>query len=286
MFAKENDMQPPTTHPDVPAGLAPELAQEVSTVLSRRSLLATVGLAAAGGALATVFFKDEVHAATVAKGATAPEHAWCMVIDLRTCDGCEMCTRSCQQRHGLREEQTWIKVYSMEDSSGGTFAMPRPCMMCEDPPCLKVCPVGATLHTDEGLVLVDQDTCIGSRACMAACPYEARYFNWSEPLPPKGIPMPSTPEMPKQAQGTVGKCVLCADRLPYGELPACVAGCPMGVLYIGDLVTDIAVNGPGKTVVLSEFLRDNDAVRYKEELGTNPRVWYILGHGQTLGQQV
>ena len=282
-------MEPPTTHLQVPAGLPPEVAQEVSQVLSRRNLLGTVGVTAVGGALTMVGYQDDAHSATTLKGspapevAKAPEHAWCMVIDLRTCDGCEMCTRSCQQRHELRDEQTWIKVYPMTDSSGGTFSMPRPCMMCEDPPCLKVCPVGATLRTDEGLVLVDQDTCIGSRACMAACPYEARYFNWSEPLPSKRMPMPSTPEMPKQELGTVGKCVLCADRLPYGELPACVSGCPMGVLYIGDLVTDIAVNGPGKTVVLSEFLRDNDAVRFKEELGTNPRVWYILGHGQNLG---
>jgi len=276
----------------VPAGLPPDVAQEVNKILSRRNLIATLGVAAAGGALTLVNYRDEAQAATMphdAKAATTPDeakaakHAWCMVIDLRTCDGCAMCTRSCQQRHGLREEQTWIKVYSMEDSSGGTFAMPRPCMMCEDPPCLKVCPVSATIRTDEGLVLVDTDSCVGSRACMAACPYEARYFNWEEPLPSKRMPMPSSPQMPVAKKGTVGKCVLCADRLPQGELPACVSGCSMGVLYIGDLVTDVAVNGTGKTVVLSEFLRENDAVRYKEELGTNPRVYYILGHGQNLG---
>jgi len=282
-------MKPPTLHPDVPAGLPGDVAREVSKVLSRRNLLGTLGVVAAGGALAVVNYRDEAQAATPskgmteAKGAKAAAHAWCMVIDLRTCDGCRGCTMSCQQRHGLREEQTWIKVYTMEDSSGGTFPMPRPCMMCEDPPCLKVCPVGATLRTDEGLVLVDTETCVGSRACMAACPYEARYFNWSEPLPAKRMSMPNTPQMPVAKKGTVGKCVLCADRLPQGELPACVSGCPMGVLWIGDLVTDIAVNGPGKTVVLSEFLRANDAVRYKEELGTNPRVYYILGHGQNLG---
>ena len=146
-----------------------------------------------------------------------------------------------------------------------------------------VCPVGATIRTDEGLVLVDVDACVGSRACMAACPYEARYFNWTDPLPAKRMPMPSTPQMPVPQKGTVGKCVFCADRLPTGELPACVSGCPMGVLYIGDLITDIAVNGLGKTVVLSDFLRANDAVRFKEELGTNPRVYYIAGHGQNLG---
>ena len=170
----------------------------------------------------------------------------------------------------------------MEGNSGGTFQMPRPCMMCEDPPCVYVCPVGANVHTDEGLVLVDTDVCVGSRACMAACPYEARYFNWTDP-PAKPMAMPNSPQMPTPQKGTVGKCVFCADRLPNGELPACVQGCAMNVLYIGDLVTDIAVNGMGTTVVLSEFLRANDAVRYKEELGTNPRVYYIAGHGQNLG---
>jgi len=289
MTARENDMQPPTLHPDVPAGLPADVAQEVSKVLSRRNLLGTLGVTAAGGALAMISYHDEAQAASTSKGVSEPKgakaaaHAWCMVIDLRTCDGCRGCTMSCQQRHGLREEQTWIKVYEMPDTTGGTFHMPRPCMMCEDPPCLKVCPVGATLRTDEGLVLVDTDACVGSRACMAACPYEARYFNWTEPPPAKRMSMPNTPQMPVAKKGTVGKCVLCADRLPQGELPACVSGCPMGVLYIGDLVTDIAVNGVGKTVVLSEFLRDNDAVRYKEEFGTNPRVYYILGHGQNLG---
>ena len=273
----------PTNPQDGPAGPPPSVAEAESHLVSRRNLLGALGVAAAGGGLAMVSFRDEAAAATTPVGVKAAEHAWCMVIDLRSCDGCRACTRSCQQRHGLREEQTWIKVYDMEDSSGGTFPMPRPCMMCEDPPCLKVCPVGATLMTDEGLVLVDTDTCVGSRACMAACPYEARYFNWQDPLPAKRLPMPNTPQMPIAQKGTVGKCVLCADRLPQGELPACVSGCPMGVLYVGDLVSDVAVNSQGSTVVLSEFLRANDAVRYKEELGTNPRVWYILGHGQNLG---
>ena len=292
-------MQPPTSHPKVPPGLPPDMAREVSKVLSRRNLLGTLGVAAVGGALTMVNYRDDAQAATTPAGAKAatpagakaatpagakgPAHAWCMVIDLRTCDGCRSCTMACQQRHQLRDEQTWIKVYPMKDSSGGTFHMPRPCMMCEDPPCMYVCPVGANIRTDEGLDLVDTNVCIGSRACMAACPYEARYFNWEDPLPQRRMPMADSPQMPVPQKGTVGKCVLCADRLPHGELPACVAGCPMGVLYIGDFVTDVAVNGLGKTVVLSEFLRANDAVRFKEELGTNPRVYYILGHGQNLG---
>ena len=283
-------MQIDTTRPETePTGPAPVIEKDKR--LTRRGALArlaALGITVAGaGTGVLVRYGDDAQAAVkpaakTKQGAKAAEHAWCQVIDLRSCDGCKACTQACQKRHGLREEQTWIKVSSMEDNKGGTFNMPRPCMMCEDPPCLKVCPVGATLRTDEGLVLVDTDTCVGSRACMAACAYEARYFNWKEPLPAKRMPMPNTPQMPQAKKGTVGKCVLCADRLPQGELPACVAGCPMGVLYVGDLVTDVAVNGQGTTVVLSEFLRANDAVRFKEELGTNPRVWYILGHGQSL----
>src|ERR1044072_5782670 len=168
--------------------------------LTRRSMvskLAALGIGATAvgaGATYLVTYEEEAHAATKApaKKQAGPEHAWCMVIDLRTCDGCQKCTKACQKRHGLREEQTWIKVYEMEDERGGTFNMPRPCMMCEDPPCLKVCPVSATLRTDEGLVLVDTDDCVGSRACMAACPYEARYFNWQDPLPAARMPMPNT----------------------------------------------------------------------------------------------
>ncbi|NMM24659.1 MAG: 4Fe-4S dicluster domain-containing protein [Phycicoccus sp.] len=283
-------MQERTTLPEVgPAGPPPGATPNKHQVLSRRNILATLGVTAAGGALSMVNYRDEAQAAVTSRTATAiteaktAKHAWCMVIDLRTCDGCKLCTLSCQKRHDLREEQTWINVYDMPDSSGGTFPMPRPCMMCENPPCMYICPVGANIRTDEGLVLVDTDACVGSRACMAACPYEARYFNWSEPPAPKRLPMASTPQMPVAKKGTVGKCVFCADRLPHGELPACVSGCAMGVLYIGDLVTDIAVNGLGTSVVLSEFLHENDAVRLKEELGTNPRVYYIAGHGQDLG---
>lgn len=282
-------MQDRTTHPEEGAASPPPaVALKERRVLSRRMLLGTLGVAATGGALTMISYRDEAQAATLAgtappKTPAAAKHAWCMVIDLRLCDGCKGCTVACQDRHQLRPEQTWIKVTEMKDAAGGTFNMPQPCMMCEDPPCMYICPVDANIRTDEGLDLVDTNICIGSRACMAACPYEARYFNWTDPLPQKRMPMADSPQMPVPQKGTVGKCVLCADRLPHGELPACVSGCPMGVLYIGDLVTDTAVNGQGTTVVLSDFLHKNDAVRYKEELGTNPRVYYILGHGQSLG---
>lgn len=205
---------------------------------------------------------------------------WAFVIDLRLCDGCDKCTEACQKAHYLAPDQKWINVYHMTGPSGRKYAMPRLCMHCENPPCLKVCPVGATFKNDEGVVLVDQNICIGCRMCMAACPYEARYFNWDEPPPAPNLLAQPMPEFPvPQKQGTVGKCILCVHNAMVGKLPACVEGCPMGALYIGDLEADIATNGQ-ETVTLSTFLKDNDAIRLKEELGTRPRVFYILGHGQ------
>jgi len=252
-------------------------------LLSRLAKLGIATTALAAGGMELVSYRDEAHSATKTAAGAKAKHAWCMVIDLRYCDGCESCTLACQERHQLTKDQTWLKVYTMTDAEGGTFHMPRLCMMCENPPCTYVCPVGATYRNADGVTLVDQNVCIGCRACMAACPYEARYFNWADPPQAKRLPMPPTPEFPvPQVKGTVGKCVLCADRLTHGELPGCVAGCPMGVIYVGDLVTDVAVNGLGTTVRLSQFLKENDAVRFKEELGTSPRVYYILGHGQSI----
>jgi molybdopterin-containing oxidoreductase family iron-sulfur binding subunit len=210
-------------------------------------------------------------------------HQWAMVIDLRYCNGCKLCTAGCQAAHYLHQDQTWIRVFTMRNAAGDTYHMPRPCMMCEDPPCVPVCPVSANFRTDEGLVLVDQSRCIGTRICMNSCPYEARYFNWTSPLAVARQPFPQEPEWPvPQVEGTVGKCIFCAAMLPSGQLPECVTRCPMGVLYLGDLEADVAVNGIGNTVKLSEFIADNDGVKFKESYGTHPRVFYIPGHGQDL----
>jgi len=272
--------------PHADLGLAPIDESVEEQDMSRRNMLlglGAMGMAVMGGSLGIIGFNDEAQAVGT-KSADAAEHQWCRVIDLRACVGERKCVSSCQERHGLPPEQTWMRVLSWQDE-GKEYFMPVPCQMCENPPCLNVCPVSATFRTSEGLVLTDQDTCIGSRACMAACPYEARYFNWNKPAKTNRMPAPSpsTPEFPSNQIGTVGKCVLCADRIPYAnELPSCVAACPRAAQYIGDFVTDVAVNGR-VTVKLSTFLRENNAVRFKEELGTNPRTYYILGNGQPLG---
>ena len=146
-----------------------------------------------------------------------------------------------------------------------------------------MCPTGATFKNPEGVVLVDQDKCIGCRMCMVACPYEARYFNYSAaPKPPSPFdnPMPEFP-VPQQ-KGTVGKCILCVHYADKGRIPACVEACTMDALYISDLNSDVMTNSSAETYQLSTYLYDNDADRYKEELNTSPRVWYVAGHGQSL----
>jgi dimethyl sulfoxide reductase iron-sulfur subunit len=207
---------------------------------------------------------------------------WAMVIDLRRCDGCKECTEACQRVHYLPEDQEWIKVYEVE-SKDKSYFMPRLCMQCENAPCLKVCPVAATYSNPEGVVLIDQDRCIGCRLCMAACPYGSRYFNYSDPpKPPSPFdnPMPEFP-VPQQ-KGTVGKCILCVHYVDKGQLPACVEACRMDALYVADLNSQVMTNRSGETYRTSDYLKENDAFRYKEKLNTSPRVWYVPGHGQDL----
>ena len=250
--------------------------------VSRRRFIKLAAIAGAGGAVAGTAAVT-MGGATAATPAPPAKHQWAMVVDLRRCDGCEKCTTACQKMHYLAEDQTWIKVYDMKTADGQSYFMPRLCMHCENPPCQRVCPVGATFKNSEGVVLVDQKVCIGCRACMAACPYEARYFNWSQPPAVPSTLSNPMPEFPvPQQKGTVGKCILCVHNTDVGKLPACVEACSMGALYIGDIEADVAINGLNETVKLSKFVRDNDAVRYKEELGTRPRVYYILGHSQDL----
>ena len=218
--------------------------------------------------------------------------AWCMVIDLKKCDGCvtigttPQCTEACIAAHYVPRGQQWIQVYQVELPGGGSYFMPTPCFQCENAPCVNVCPVAATYQNKDGIVLIDHRRCIGCRLCMAACPYQRRFFNWGDPeIPPEAAFAEYSPLYPVPAvKGTVIKCMFCAHLLPTGKLPYCVSGCPMKALYMGDLNEDIASNG-AEVVQLSKFLGENDAYRYKEELGTQPRVWYLPGHGQAFGRK-
>ena len=218
---------------------------------------------------------------------------WTMIIDLRSCDGCQSvggpprCTAACIEGHLAPEPMEWIEVYEQELAGDGTRFVPTPCQQCQNPPCVNVCPVGATFSTPEGTVLIDQDRCIGCRICMAACPYDRRFFNWGEPpIPPAALLADYSAEHQVPARkGTVMKCDLCPDMARAGTLPYCVQGCPNDAVYYGDLEEDIATNGR-VVVAASRFLAENDAFRQREELGTKPRVYYIPGHGEAVGRDV
>lgn len=264
--------------------------------VSRRNFLRnTIGAAAGLGLLAVpaVSLLKQAYAADSAGAPDPPDKVrrqWCMVVDLKRCDGCTglgippQCTQSCTAAHFVPKDMKWIEVYEHELPGGGSFFMPTPCFHCENAPCVNVCPVGATYHTEEGVVIIDQRRCIGCRMCMAACPYHRRFFNWGEPDLPAAAFMEYSPEHQSPAyKGTVMKCDFCPDLMKNGTLPPCVMGCPRKVLYMGDLSSDLASNGK-EVVVLSTFLDRNNAFRYKEDLGTQPRVYFLPGHGQEFGR--
>ena len=150
-------------------------------------LVAASGITGIAASLLPSFQKASAAAPKAAK-----TRQWMLLFDLRKCEGCvtqgtaPQCMEGCIKEHFVPTGQTWIKVFEMEGAAGHPFFMPRPCMQCENAPCLNVCPVGATYRNAEGIILVNHETCIGCRMCMAACPYSARYFNWEEPENPAG----------------------------------------------------------------------------------------------------
>ena len=251
--------------------------------MNRRQFLkgaGTLAMAGAAGLAGLHLSQQKVMAADEPMNGDTSDHQWVLVFDLRLCDGCKACTQACQKEHYLPPEQEWIKVFQMAGPLGQTYFLPKPCMQCVDAPCVKVCPVKATYKTKDGVTLVDQQKCIGCRMCMAACPYQSRYFNWNDPLPVPSTLAKPTPEFPVPGvKGTVGKCEFCLHFMRFGKIPACVSACVMRAAWAGDLVSDIMAN-PDETKKLSTFLKENDAYRLKEELGTGPRVYYIAGHAQ------
>ncbi len=206
-----------------------------------------------------------------------PGKKFVMVIDLAKCEDARKCQQSCQKHHFLPEEDRWLKVFKMQTSpETAPFWMPKPCLHCDNPPCVKVCPVDATFKRSDGIVLIDNERCIGCRFCMAACPYSTRVFNWAEPkVSPEEADLCYSPEtsVPRK-KGTVEKCDFCPDMLKQGKLPHCVTACPNGVYYFGDINEDTVTNGD-ETVRFSQLMRDRSGYRYLEELGTQPSVYYL-----------
>lgn len=200
-----------------------------------------------------------------------------MVIDLSRCKNLKRCQEACNHMHHIHPGQNWIKIYSMQDAEHtAPYWQPTTCMHCDEPPCVKVCPVDATFKRQDGIVLIDSDRCVGCRFCMAACPYSSRVFNWEEPDIPLEIAQQSyqcetsTP----QKKGTVGKCDFCPDMVRKGELPHCITACPNGVFFFGDINEDSVSNG-AETFRFSELIKEKAGYRLMEDLGTKPNVYYL-----------
>jgi len=200
-----------------------------------------------------------------------------MVVDLSQCKNARSCIAACQKWHYRPKEQEWLTVKLLKDSDkAAPYWFPKQCFHCDNPPCVKVCPVDATFKRQDGLVLIDNDRCIGCKFCMAACPYSTRVFNWDEPELPMDIrDLAYSPETGIPAKvGTVEKCDFCPDRAREGLLPPCVEACPNGVFYFGDENEDTVSNGL-ETVSFTKLITDRAGYRYMEELGTKPRVYYL-----------
>ena len=206
-------------------------------------------------------------------------HRFVMVIDLSKCRNARKCISACQGAHHLRPYEYHINTLVMQESPDtAPYYMPKPCQHCDNPPCVSVCPVDATFKRQDGIVLIDNERCIGCRFCIAACPYSARMFHWEEPLmsvADKGKPYNIELNVP-QKKGTISKCLFSSDRLREGKLPYCVSACPNGVYYFGDENQDAVTNGTTKvTHRLSELIRENGGYHLMPELGTKPRVYYL-----------
>jgi len=204
-----------------------------------------------------------------------PGRKFVMVIDLARCKNARKCVESCQKGHNLTKDQEFMKVYLMQDSEKtAPYWFPKPCYHCDNPQCVSVCPVGATYKRSDGIVLIDNERCIGCKFCMTGCPYSTRIFAWKheksydsdEPYSPER----SVPGV----EGTVSKCDFCPDLAREGKLPYCAQACPMGVIYFGDIDEDVVTNGTD-TYKFSELIRDRSGYRYLENLGTRPNVYYL-----------
>lgn len=205
----------------------------------------------------------------------APGRKFVMVIDLARCKNAGKCRTACTKMHGLEEGRSYIKVHKMQDSeTTAPYWMPATCFHCDNPPCVKVCPVGATFKMSDGIVSIDNEKCVGCRFCMAACSYSARIFNWEEPKTQVAALGEGDHHCGTHKVGTVEKCDFCPQMTRKGELPKCVTACPNGVFYFGDENEDTVTNGD-ETVRLSKLLRDKAGYRFLEELGTKPRVYYL-----------
>ncbi|GAB4282772.1 MAG: 4Fe-4S dicluster domain-containing protein [Candidatus Promineifilaceae bacterium] len=205
-----------------------------------------------------------------------------MAVDLKKCTGCRACTIACKAENMTPPEVSYNIVLEEEIGSYPNVKrvfMYKPCFHCENPPCTPVCPVGATYKREEdGIVVIDYDVCIGCRYCLTACPYGSRFIDlgktYTDPMQPyEQSASPEYNEMRVRAEGNspVGnarKCHFCIHRVYRGMLPACAETCIGRAIHFGDL------DDPES--VVAQLVVKRPSIRLKEELGTEPSVYYLL----------
>lgn len=258
-------------------------------ILNRRDLLKIGGATAAAVLITEVVMTGPLSPEAIeginranGHGGEESTHEWHMAIDLSKCIGCRYCVRACQAVNDVvYDEMRWNLVFNERDESGTEFYMNKPCMHCQEAPCVRVCPVGATWVRADGLVAMDYERCIGCRYCEVACPYDVRRFNWKAVEGTNDmVPTWGTPEIDRRERGVVEKCSFCVQRIDRAaELgltpgvdpqvtPACVDICPVNARIFGD------IKDPESPV--SIYLRQNLSFRLREDWGTEPKVHYIL----------
>ncbi|KKK84900.1 hypothetical protein LCGC14_2778690 [marine sediment metagenome] len=217
-----------------------------------------------------------------------------MVIDLDRCIGCWTCAVVCKEENNVPLGLWWARILTVGgdnmDVPEGEYPavrmnyMPIHCFHCDNPPCVQVCPVGATYKREDGIVMMDFDKCIGCRYCTAACPYTRRYFNWEKPTWPETLKSQLNPDVATRPRGVVEKCTFCHHRIRKArakarsenreltdadvlKLPACARSCPAGAITFGNL--------NDRQSEVSRLAGSPRAFRLLEELGTYPKVIYL-----------
>jgi molybdopterin-containing oxidoreductase family iron-sulfur binding subunit len=242
----------------------------------RRKFIAAAGAGVAGLGFTAIapglhlMAVGEASAATEARKAgtaASPAVRWGLLIDATKCaPGCTKCIDACHTENGVseklpdaRQNSQWIRKIELVDRRNGKKTeLPMMCQHCAEPPCVDVCPTGASMKRADGIVLVDRHTCIGCRYCMMACPYKARSFVHA-PLTEQN------PEVPR-GQGCVESCTLCVHRVDKGQTPACVESCPEGAMLFGDL------NDPSSAI--ARRIASVPTTQVRADLRLNPGVRY------------
>ncbi|MBI3688335.1 MAG: 4Fe-4S dicluster domain-containing protein [Actinobacteria bacterium] len=264
--------------------------------VSRRQLLDRLVVAGAGALAATVAAGGVIDVIAAAPAAAAPaatrrKFRYGMVIDTRRCVGCRACVVACKAENKTPPGVSYNVVVEQaeEDADDKPLFLAKPCFHCEQPPCVDVCPVSATFKRErDGIVVIDYDRCIGCRYCIAACPYGARTFDFGENYPAvaETTAYAAAPSAeygqfrPRREEaspiGNVRKCTFCLhlqdengryDRAS-GRWPACAKTCTGHAIHFGDF--------NDRDSEVSQLLRERQAVRLKEELGTEPNVYYLF----------